>query len=93
MIQTAILPPESLTPVVHLDLQVSPQILSKKFRTVLMKYSWAGGKLIHEKKKSRDTVQLKDHSAISGWPKRRTIRKPLVRTYWYLASRHDFKNK
>ncbi len=35
---------------------------SKKFETVLMGYSWAGGKLTHEKnqkQKSRDTVPLK----------------------------------
>ncbi len=43
------LPPVSLTPL-------------KKFETVLMGYSGAGGKLIHKKtriKKSRDTVPLK----------------------------------
>ncbi len=35
---------------------------SKKFETVLMEYSGAGGKLIHKKtrsKKSRDTVPLR----------------------------------
>jgi hypothetical protein len=56
------LPPVSLTPVVHLDLRISPQI-SKKFETVLMGHSGAGGKLTHEKtrsKKSRDTVPLID---------------------------------
>ncbi len=55
------LPPVSLIPVVHLDLQISPRMLSKKFEMVLMGYSVAGGKLIHEKtrsKKSRDTVPL-----------------------------------
>ncbi len=46
--------------VVHLDLRISPRIL-KKFETVLMDYSGAGGKLIHQKtrsKKSCDTVPL-----------------------------------
>jgi hypothetical protein len=39
------LPPVSLILVVHLDLWISPRI----FETVLMGYSGAGGKLIHEK--------------------------------------------
>ncbi len=46
------LPPVSATPVVNLELRISP---------VLMGYSGAGGKLIHKKtrsKKSRDTVPL-----------------------------------
>jgi hypothetical protein len=38
----------SLIPVVHLDLQNLCEF-SKKFKTVLMGYSGAGGKLIHEK--------------------------------------------
>jgi hypothetical protein len=38
----------SLIPVVHLDLRISPRI-SKKFKTVLIKYSGAEGKLIHAK--------------------------------------------
>ncbi len=42
------LPPVSLIPVVHLYLQIFPR--SKKFETVRMGYSGAGGKLIHEKK-------------------------------------------
>jgi hypothetical protein len=58
--------PVSLTPVllisvVHLDLRISPRIF-KKFETVLMGYSGAGGKLIHEKNqklKSRDPVLLR----------------------------------
>jgi hypothetical protein len=41
--------PVSLIPVVHLDLLISPRI-SKKFETVLMGYSGAGGKLIYKKK-------------------------------------------
>ncbi len=48
LIPVANLPPVSLIPVV-------------KFETVLMDYSGAGGKLIHQKtisKKSRDTVPL-----------------------------------
>jgi hypothetical protein len=55
------LPPVSVIPVVHLDLRISPRI----FETVLMGYSGAGGKLIHEKtrsKISRDTVPLKGQS-------------------------------
>ncbi len=32
------------------DLRISPRIFKKKFETVLMEYSGAGGKLIHEKK-------------------------------------------
>jgi hypothetical protein len=50
--------------VVHLELQISPQIVEKKFETVLMVYSGAGagGKLIHEKtttgRKSHDTDPL-----------------------------------
>jgi hypothetical protein len=52
------LPPVSLILVVHLDLQISLRI-KKKLETFLMGYSGAGGKLIHEKtksKKSRDIV-------------------------------------
>ncbi len=49
-------------PVEHLDLRISPRIF-EKIETVLMEYSGAGGKLIHEKntrsKKSRDTVSLR----------------------------------
>jgi hypothetical protein len=41
------LPPVSL--MVHLDLRISPREFSKKFETVLMQYSGAGGKLIHQK--------------------------------------------
>jgi hypothetical protein len=47
LIPVAILPPMSLIPVVHLDLR---REFSKKFETVLMGYSVAGGKLIYEKK-------------------------------------------
>ncbi len=42
------LPPVSLTPVANLELRISPEF-SEKFETVLMEYSGAGGKLIHEK--------------------------------------------
>jgi hypothetical protein len=42
-----VLPPVSLIPVVHLDLQISPRIFATKFETVLMGYSGAGGKHIH----------------------------------------------
>ncbi len=42
------LPPVSLTPVANLELWLCPQIF-EKFETVFMKYSGAGGKLIHEK--------------------------------------------
>ncbi len=42
------LPPVSTTPVVHLELRISPRI-SEKFETALMVYSGAWGKLIHEK--------------------------------------------
>ncbi len=57
---TGNLPPVSLIPVVHLDLRISPRLF-KKFKTVLMGYSGAGEKLIHEKTrsiKSCDTVPL-----------------------------------
>jgi hypothetical protein len=43
------LPPVSTTPVVHLELRISPRIL-EKFETALMVYSRTWGKLIHEKK-------------------------------------------
>jgi hypothetical protein len=42
------LPPVSTTPVVNLELRISPRI-KKKIETVLMGHSGAGGKLIHEK--------------------------------------------
>jgi hypothetical protein len=42
------LPPVSLTPVVHLDLRISPRIF-KKFEMILMLLSGAWGKVIHEK--------------------------------------------
>ncbi len=42
------LPLVSLTPVANLELLISREV-SKKFETVLMEYSGAGGKLIHEK--------------------------------------------
>jgi hypothetical protein len=54
--------PVSTTPVVHLELRISPRII-EKFETVLMVYSGAWGKLIHEKtrsRKSRDTIPLKN---------------------------------
>ncbi len=42
------LPPVSLTPVVHLDLRISPRIFGK-IRNDLMLLSGAWGKVIHEK--------------------------------------------
>jgi hypothetical protein len=42
------LPPVSTTPVVNLELGISPRIF-ENFKTVLMGYSGAGGKLIDEK--------------------------------------------
>jgi hypothetical protein len=54
------LPPVSMTPVVHLELGISPR-RSKKSEAALTVYSGAWRKLIHEKtrsKKSRDTVPL-----------------------------------
>jgi hypothetical protein len=42
------LPPVSRTPVVHLELRISPQIF-EKIETALMLYSGAWGKPIHEK--------------------------------------------
>jgi hypothetical protein len=42
------LPPVSLTPVVPLTCEYLREF-SKKFETVLMGYSGAGGKLIHKK--------------------------------------------
>jgi hypothetical protein len=58
------LPLVSATPVVKLELRISPRIL-EKIRNGLngIRYSGAGGKLIHKKtrsKKSRDTVPLKE---------------------------------
>jgi hypothetical protein len=48
------LPPVSTTPVVNLELRISPRKnFSKKFETVLMGYSGAGGKLIDEKNQKR----------------------------------------
>jgi hypothetical protein len=47
---------------VHLYLRISTRIFEKKLETVLTGYSGAGGKLIHEKtrsKKSHDTVPLR----------------------------------
>jgi hypothetical protein len=40
--------PVSLIPVANLDLRIFPRIF-EKFKTVIMGYSGAGGKLIHEK--------------------------------------------
>jgi hypothetical protein len=48
LIPVADLLPVSLISVVHLDLQISPR-KRKKYKTVLMGFSGAGGKLIHEK--------------------------------------------
>ncbi len=44
------LSPLLLIPVVHLDLRIYPRIFEKNFKVVLLGYSGAGGKLIHEKK-------------------------------------------
>ncbi len=52
LIPVANLPPVLLIPVVHLDLRISPRIF-EKFKTVLLGYSGAGGKLIHEKKQKQ----------------------------------------
>ncbi len=46
------LPPVSTTPVVNLELRISPRIF-EKIETVLMWYSGAGGKLIDEKNQKR----------------------------------------
>jgi hypothetical protein len=43
------LPPMSFTPVVHLDLQISPRILETKFEVTLILFSGAWGKMIDEK--------------------------------------------
>ncbi len=43
------LPPVSATPLVHLELRISPRIF-EKIRKALLVYSGAWGKLIHEKK-------------------------------------------
>ncbi len=54
---------------------------SKKFETVLMGYSGAGGKLIHKKtrsKKSRDTVPLKRET------KRSSVELPIPRYGWFM---------
>jgi hypothetical protein len=54
------LPLVSKTPLVHLELRISPQIF-EKIRNGLLVYSEAWGKLIQEKaksRKSRDTVPL-----------------------------------
>ncbi len=54
----------SLIPVVHLELRYLREF-SKKFEMVLMQFSGAAGKLIHEKtrsKKSRDTVPFSIHT-------------------------------
>jgi hypothetical protein len=48
LIPVEILPPVSLIQVVHLDLLISLQVF-KKFETVLLVYSGAEEKLIHEK--------------------------------------------
>jgi hypothetical protein len=45
-----------LIPVVHFDLRIHEFL--KKFETVLMGYSGAGGKLIHEKNRGKNLVTL-----------------------------------
>jgi hypothetical protein len=46
------LPPVTMIPVVHLELRISPRIF-KKIQMVLMEYSGAGGKLLHEKNQKK----------------------------------------
>jgi hypothetical protein len=46
-----------MTPVVHLELRISPRI-SKKFEIALMRYSRAWGKLNHEKTKKPEVENL-----------------------------------
>jgi hypothetical protein len=48
LIPVANLPPVLLTPVVHLDLRISPRIF-EKIQMILMLLSGAWGKVIHEK--------------------------------------------
>jgi hypothetical protein len=43
------LPPVLMTPVVHLEMRISPGIIEKKFETAILGYSGAWGKLIYEK--------------------------------------------
>ncbi len=57
LILAAILPPVLLTPVVHLDLRISPRI-SKKFQMTLLLFSGAWGKVIHEKPKAKNLVTM-----------------------------------
>jgi hypothetical protein len=60
-IPVANLPPVSWTPVVHLNLQISPGI-TKKIRNDFLLILEAWGKMIHKKpesKKSRDNVPLR----------------------------------
>ena len=55
------LPPVSATPVVNLELRISPRIF-EKIRNGPNRTLWGWGKLIHKKtssKKSRDTVPLR----------------------------------
>jgi hypothetical protein len=47
------LPPVSTTPMVHIELRISPQIFYKNLKWALMGYSGAWGKLIREKTSSR----------------------------------------
>ncbi len=49
------LPLVSLIPVVHLDLQISPQIFEKKIVMFLMLLSEAWGKMIHEKNQKQNS--------------------------------------
>jgi hypothetical protein len=51
------LPPVSMTPVLHLDLRISPKF-SKKFETALTVYSGAWGKLIQENPEVENLVTL-----------------------------------
>ncbi len=57
LLPVANLPPVSLTPVVDLDLRMSPWI-SEKFEMTLALFSGAWGKMIHEKSEANNLVTL-----------------------------------
>jgi hypothetical protein len=60
----------SKTPMVNLELRLSPRIF-EKFETALMVYSGAWGKLIHEKtgsRQSRATVPLNQEKIMTHLP-------------------------
>ncbi len=75
------LPPVSKTPLVHLELWISPRIFKKEFKAVLMVYSGAWGKLIHEinlKSKIPSTVPLNVQSILFFLCKNPLINKRLA---------------